>query len=225
MTCPVMKLASSETRKATTAATSAGPPILPSANAAPAAARCSAVRYANGPVAVLPLPLPSSMPQRRLNLPEPLGDGIGFRDGQPGHLTPPGAALLERARDVEMHMGHGLIGGGSVVLPDRDAGPHVRRIDNAGRMTNLVHEHPRLLVPQVEDRRAVPDGHHQQMRHTPLLPRDQDGHELTAPQDGVRLLPPEERAERAALARRQHDVTHTTHDAVWPPVSRRRRLR
>src|SRR5579859_7125690 len=38
MTCPVIKLAPSEARKATTAATSAGSPILPSANAAPAAA-------------------------------------------------------------------------------------------------------------------------------------------------------------------------------------------
>jgi hypothetical protein len=63
-----------------------------------------------------------------------------------------------------MHMRHGLIGGYPVVLPDRDPWPPFRRIDNAGRMTNLAHKRPGLLVPQVQDRRAMPDGHYQQMR-------------------------------------------------------------
>jgi hypothetical protein len=137
-----------------------------------------------------------------------------------GHLTPDGAALLQRARHVEVHMRHGLVGRYPVVLPDRDPRPLLRRVDDPGRVTDLPHQRPRLLVPQIQDRRAVPDRNHQQMRHPPLLPRDQDGRELTAPQDGVRLLPPQERAERAAPATRQHDIAHTGHDLVAGVESR-----
>src|SRR5580704_19682041 len=57
------------------------------------------------------------------------------------------------------------------------------------------------------------------MRHTPLLPRDQDGHELTAPQDGIWLLASEERAERAAPASREHDVIHTSHDVAYAQMA------
>ena len=47
MTWPVTKAASSEARKATTPAVSAGSPIRPRANEAPASARCAAVNCAN----------------------------------------------------------------------------------------------------------------------------------------------------------------------------------
>jgi DNA-binding transcriptional LysR family regulator len=53
MTWPVMKLASSLTRKATRAV-SAGSPIRPSVNEAPSSARRSLVRLASRPVAELP---------------------------------------------------------------------------------------------------------------------------------------------------------------------------
>ena len=104
MTWPVTNPASSEARKATTPTTSAGSHRTEfrrrDVHDRPGArlGQISLDReHATAQAADL-RPLSSQVPQRRLNLPEPLGDGIGFRYGQLGHLTPPGAALLERAR-------------------------------------------------------------------------------------------------------------------------------
>src|ERR1022692_3555359 len=111
MICPVMKPASSEARKATRPAVSAGSPSRPRANEAPASSRCAAVSCPNGPVAVLPGPTALTVIPRAANsaaatlvtwsrkaFTRKLGVTLLERTSRRVTLTPAGAVLLEQGR-------------------------------------------------------------------------------------------------------------------------------
>jgi hypothetical protein len=146
--------------------------------------------------------------------PKAIGHPFGFGEGSLGHRTALGAALVQSAGDVDVHVGDRLIRRTSVVLPDGDAWPTERDIYCPCSFTSRDHQLGSLRVGQVEDRLAVAGRDHKQVRFSADLLGHENRDRRRLGDDGVVALAGQIGAERTPtrIQRRDVDAALRRHD-------------
>src|SRR4029450_13862355 len=110
--------------------------------------------------------------------PQPSGDCVGLLETESPDRAPGRAAFGQRRGDVEVHVRDGLVGGHSVVLPDRNSRGVVSASDESNGTGHAGHEGRGLGSFKIQDRFAVGDRNDQEVAPAALLTRYKGGGEF-----------------------------------------------
>src|SRR6476659_634569 len=123
-----------------------------------------------------------------------------------GYRAPVSAALIQRARHVDMHVANRLIRRTSVVLPDGDSWPTICDVDRPRCFAGCDHQLCGLRVSQVEDRSTVAQWDDKEVRLPTDLLRHKDRDCRALRSDRVAALSSQVCAKRATPRIKWGDV-------------------
>ena len=105
---------------------------------------------------------------------KPRGDRIGHGQIQLRNFAPICAAFGKGPSYMKMEVPDLLIGGDTVILPDRNASRRVDVVNGPGHLVNRNRDFRDLIGTHVQDGFRVTDRYHQNVRVPSLLSRDHD---------------------------------------------------